>query len=110
MKTKTQDSDWAKKTRGQFEAPKTGSIGSNYPMSQCSVKMIYRPPYFFKGGKYSKFIAATGISSFRLSVFAYLHRSVLNELLGLSLIRVAKIWAKIKLIVIVNWCIHNGCV
>ena len=41
-------------------------------------------PYFFKGRTYSKIIAAIGISSFILSVLAYLNRSVLNELLGLS--------------------------
>ena len=40
--------------------------------------------YFFKGSIYSKIIAAMGISSFILSVLAYLNRSVFNELLGLS--------------------------
>jgi len=40
--------------------------------------------YFFKGRIYSKLIGVAGISSFILSVLAYLHRSVLNELLGQS--------------------------
>ena len=41
-------------------------------------------PYFFMGRVYSKLIASIGISSFILYVFAYFNRSVLNELLGLS--------------------------
>ena len=41
-------------------------------------------PYFFKGRIFSKVIALIGISSFILSILAYFNRSVLNELLGLS--------------------------
>ncbi len=41
-------------------------------------------PYFFSGHIYSKFIAASGVLSFVISVSAYLNRSVLNELMGLS--------------------------
>ena len=49
-----------------------------------TVVFLILAPYFFKGRSYSKVIAAIGISSFILSVLAYLNRSVLNELLGLS--------------------------
>ena len=49
-----------------------------------TVVFLILAPYFFKGRTYSKVIAAIGISSFILSVLAYLNRSVLNELLGLS--------------------------
>ena len=49
-----------------------------------TVVFLILAPYFFKGRTYSKVIAAIGISSFILSVPAYLNRSVLNELLGLS--------------------------
>ena len=40
-------------------------------------------PYFLKGRIYTKLMGITGISSFILSVLACLHRSVLNELVGL---------------------------
>ena len=40
-------------------------------------------PYFFKGRIYSKLMAVAGLSSFILSVLAYLHRSVLNEIMGI---------------------------
>ena len=49
-----------------------------------TIVFLILAPYFLKGRTYSKLIAVTGISSFILSVLAYLHRSVLNELLGLS--------------------------
>ena len=49
-----------------------------------TVVFLILAPYFFKGRTYSKVIAATGISSFILSILAYLNRSVLNELLGIS--------------------------
>jgi len=49
-----------------------------------TIVFLILAPYFFKGRAYSKVIAATGISSFILYVFAYCNRSVLNELLGLS--------------------------
>jgi len=49
-----------------------------------TVVFLILEPYFFKGRIYSKVIAVTGISSFILSVLAYFNRSVLNELLGLS--------------------------
>ncbi len=49
-----------------------------------TVVFLILAPYFFKGRSYSKVIAAIGISSFILSILAYLNRSVLNELLGLS--------------------------
>ena len=49
-----------------------------------TVVFLILAPYFFKGRSYSKVIAALGISSFILSILAYLNRSVLNELLGLS--------------------------
>ena len=49
-----------------------------------TVVFLILSPYFFKGRSYSKVIAALGISSFILSILAYLNRSVLNELLGLS--------------------------
>jgi hypothetical protein len=49
-----------------------------------TVVFLILSPYFFKGRSYSKGIAALGISSFILSILAYLNRSVLNELLGLS--------------------------
>jgi len=41
-------------------------------------------PYFLSGSRYAKGMATIGISSFMLSILAYLHRSVLNELLCLS--------------------------
>jgi hypothetical protein len=41
-------------------------------------------PYFIKGRIYSKLIAFAGSLSFILSVLAYFNRSVLNELMGLS--------------------------
>ncbi len=40
--------------------------------------------YFFRGGSSSKTIAVLGVVSFLLSVGAYCRRSVLNELMGLS--------------------------
>jgi len=49
-----------------------------------TIVFLILAPYFFKGRSYSKVIAAIGISSFILSILAYLNRSVLNELLGLS--------------------------
>lgn len=49
-----------------------------------TVVFLILAPYFFKGRSYSKVIATIGISSFILSILAYLNRSVLNELLGLS--------------------------
>ena len=49
-----------------------------------TIVFLILAPYFFKGRSYSKVIAAIGISSFILSVLAYLNRSFLNELLGLS--------------------------
>lgn len=47
-----------------------------------TIVFLILAPYFSKGKNFSKFIAATGILSFILSILAYLHRSVLNELLG----------------------------
>lgn len=49
-----------------------------------TVVFLILATYFFKGRTYSKVIAAIEISSFILSVLTYLNRSVLNELLGLS--------------------------
>ena len=49
-----------------------------------TVVFLILAPYFLKGRNYSKVIAAIGVSSFIFSILAYLHRSVLNELLGLS--------------------------
>ena len=49
-----------------------------------TIVFLILAPYFFKGRIYSKVIGSIGISSFILSVLAYLNRSVLNELLGLS--------------------------
>lgn len=49
-----------------------------------TVVFLILTPYFLSGSRYSKGMAAIGISSFILSVLAYLHRSVLNELLCLS--------------------------
>ena len=49
-----------------------------------TIVFLILAPYFFRGRTYSKLIAALGISSFILYVFAYFNRSVLNELLGLS--------------------------
>jgi hypothetical protein len=48
-----------------------------------TVVFLILTPYFLKGQNFSKGIAAIGISSFIISVLAYLHRSVLNELLCL---------------------------
>ena len=49
-----------------------------------SIFFLILIPYFFKGRIYSKFIAAVGILSFIISVLAYFNRSVLSELMGLS--------------------------
>jgi len=49
-----------------------------------TIVFLILAPYFFKGRIYSKLIAAMGISSFILYILAYFNRSVLNELLGLS--------------------------
>ena len=49
-----------------------------------TIVFLILAPYFFKGKTLSKGITAIGISSFILSILAYLNRSVLNELMGLS--------------------------
>ena len=49
-----------------------------------TIVFLILAPYFFKGRIYSKVIAALGISSFILYIFAYFNRSILNEFLGLS--------------------------
>ncbi len=49
-----------------------------------TIVFLILAPYFFKGRIYSKLIAFTGISSFILSVLAYLNRSALTELMGMS--------------------------
>jgi len=51
-----------------------------------TIVFLILAPYFFKGRIYSKVIGSIGISSFILSVLAYLNRSALNELLGLSVV------------------------
>jgi hypothetical protein len=40
--------------------------------------------WFIKGGKFSKIIGITGVLSFASGVLAYLNRSVLNEIFGLT--------------------------
>jgi len=49
-----------------------------------SIFFLIMTPYFFKGRIYSKFIAVAGILSIIISGLAYFNRSVLNELMGLS--------------------------
>lgn len=51
---------------------------------RITVVFLILAPYFLKGRSYSKVIVVIGISSFILSILAYLNRSVLNELLCLS--------------------------
>lgn len=41
-------------------------------------------PYFWSGSRFSKLICVTGLSNVILSVLAYVHRSILNELMALS--------------------------
>jgi len=50
-----------------------------------TIVFLILAPYFFKGRIYSKLVAVIGISSFILYILAYFNRSVLNELLGLSI-------------------------
>jgi hypothetical protein len=49
-----------------------------------SIVFLILAPYFLKGRLYSKLIAGAGLLSFSISVLAYFNRSVLNELMGLS--------------------------
>lgn len=42
-------------------------------------------PYFFEGGPFSKILSGMGVGLFVFGEIAYMHRSVLNEILGLSI-------------------------